>query len=168
MSTLIVNSIQLDEQQGPVPLTELGYRIIKTYRNQYQGGQWNPDTNYNWVPGMFFDYTPSLASSRIRTYCTIPYVGLNAAHGISHWIFFANGTEIGRHSISGNHIEDNTNHVWDFPSWGTTAGRIGYQSRSYVNDNNEVRVYTTRYWDGVGSNQNCFGEFVIEEYLVGV
>jgi hypothetical protein len=168
MSTLIVDQLYCDPHEAPVPLTQLGYRIIKNFRQNYDGGAWNPDNTYNWVPGMFNDYTPLLSTSRIRVWCHIPYVGLNAAHGISHWIFFGNGVERGRHSVSGNHIEDESTYVWDFASWGTTAGRIGYQMRSYANDNNEIRPYTTRYWDGGGSQQNCRGQFIIEEYLPGV
>jgi len=165
MSILLVNEIKSGDNEPSIALTELGYRVIKNYRQTYTAGQWNPDNVYNWVPGMFFDYTPSSEASRIRVYCHLSYVGLNAAHGISHWIFYANGVERGRHNISGNHLEDNSCYTWDFPSWGTTAGRIGYQMRSYANDNNEVRPYTTRYWDGAVSNQNCIGQFIIEEYL---
>lgn len=168
MSTVIVDELYCDPHNAPVPLTELGHRVIKNFRQNYDGGQWNPNNSYNWVPGMFNDYTPLLGTSRIRVWCHIPYVGLNAAHAISHWIFFANGAEIGRHSVSGNHLEDYSVHVWDFASWGTTAGRIGYQMRSYADDNHEVRPYTTRYWDGGGSQQVCRGQFVIEEYLPGV
>ena len=168
MSTIVTDDIQYDQIDPSVPLTQLGYRIIRSYRSTYSGGQWNPDNNYNWVPGMFYDYTPLSASSRIRVYCTIPYVGNLAAHGISHWIFYANGVERGRHSVSANHLEDNATYIWDFASWGTSAGRIGYQIRAYANDNHEVRLYTTRYWDGGGSSQNCLGQFVIDEYLPGV
>ena len=170
MSTLIVDSLSYNAEDAAqeIPLTQLGYRVVRSYRQTYTGGQWNPDNNYNWVPGMFYDYTPLLSNSRIRANCSLSYVGINAAHAISHWIFYANGVERGRHSISGNHLEDNTSHVWDFPSWGTSTGRIGYQSRSYSNDNHEVRAHMTRYWDGGGSNQNCYGQFWIEEYLPGV
>jgi hypothetical protein len=170
MSTVIVDNLfyNSEDPNSKIPLTELGYRTIKGYRQIYNSGQWNPDTNYNWVPGMFYDYTPQLSTSRIRVNCIIPYLSLNAAHAISHWIFYANGVEIGKHSVSGNHIEDNSSYIWDFASWGTTEGRIGYQMRAYANDNHEVRLYTTRYWDGGGSNQNCFGQLIIEEYLPGV
>jgi len=168
MSTVIVNQLTVDESRTQIPLTELGHRVIRSYRATYTGGQWNPNATFNWAPGMFYDYTPALASSRIRTYCHLSYVGLNAAHGISHWIFYANSVEIGRHSVSGNHLEDNSVYTWDFASWGTSSGRIGYQIRSYADDNNEVRLHTTRYWDGGGSSQNCYGQLVIEEYLSGV
>jgi hypothetical protein len=167
MSTLITDRILLDPRTdlAPTPLTELGYRVVKQTRANYDGGQWNPDTNYNWVPGMFNDYTPLLANSRIRMTLMIPYVGLNAAHGISHWIFYANGVEQGRHGVSGEHVEDQRTYVWDVASWGTSSARIGYQMRAYANDNHEIRPYTTRYWDGGGSQQNCRGQYVIEEYL---
>lgn len=169
MSTIIVDQIQTDEDRGPIPLTQLGYRIIKNYRANYDSGQWNPSTAYNWVPGMWADYTPASSSSRIRVYCHLSYArNSGSAHGISHWIFYANGTERGRHSISGNHIEDNSVYVWDFASWGTSSGRIGYQMRAYADDNHEVRPHCTQYWDGGGSVQTCRSQFIIEEYLPGV
>ena len=169
MSTIIVDEIYPDPNQQPIALTELGHRVIRNYRATYTGGQWNPDNTYNWVPGTFHDYTPLSASSRIRAWVHLSYArNVGAAHGISHWIFYANGVEQGRHSISGNHVEDNSVYVWDFASWGTSAGRIGYQSRSYTNDNNEVRAHTTIWWDGTGSSQNSFSQLIIEEYIPGV
>lgn len=168
MSTIITDQLQYDYDRPQVPVSELGHRIIKNFRQNYDSGAWNPDTNYNWVPGQYADYTPLSSSSRIRAWCHIPYVGLNTAHSISHWIFYANGVEQGRHCVSGNHLEDMSSYVWDFASWGTTEGRIGYQMRSHGNDSHEVRPYTTRYWDGGGSSQVCRGQFVIEEYLTGV
>lgn len=169
MSTVITNDIQCDYEQPIVPLTELGHRIIKNYRATYTGGQWNPNTTYNWVPGMYTDYAPASSSSRIRVYVQMSYArNSGAAHGISHWIFYANGVERGRHSVSGNHLEDRSCYVWDFPSWGTTTGTIGYQMRAYADDNHEVRPHCTQYWDGGGSVQNCYSQLVIEEYLPGV
>lgn len=166
MSTIIVDNIVLGNELQPSSISELNFRrIIKEYRQKYTGGMWNNSTSYVWVPGMYVDYTPASNASRIRVYCQIPYVGINSAHAISHWIFYANGTEQGRHSLSGYHLEDSSNHIWEFASWGTNSGRIGYQQRSYANDNHEVRPYSTRYWDGSGSNQNCYGLFWIEEFL---
>lgn len=168
MSTVITDNIAADDYSEAIPLTELGNRVINTYRLLYTGGEWNPDNNFAWVPGQHYDYTPISASSRIKVYCNIPAASRNAAHNISNWIFYANGVELGRHSISGNHHEDCSLYIWDTASWGTSQGRIGYQMRSYANDNNETRLYTTRYWDGSGSQQNCYGHFLIEEYLPGV
>lgn len=168
MSTIIVDTLYSDKHDITIPVTEIGHRVIKTYRADYTAGTWNPSTAYNWVPGMYYDYTPASASSRIKVSCYIPYYGINAAHAISHWIFYANGVEQGRHSLSGNHLEDFASFTWDFPSWGTSAGRVGYQQRSYAEDNHETRVYGTRYWEGGGSVQNAYGQFTIEEYLTGV
>jgi hypothetical protein len=169
MSTLIVDNIICDPHLEQVPLTQLGYRIIRISRQNYDGGLWNANTTYNWVPGMNMTYTPARSDTRIRVWCHMPY-GRNSgsAHGISHWIFYANGVERGRHSISGQHIEDMSVYVWDMASWGTSAAQLGYQSRSYADDNHEVRPYTTNYFDGGGSTQTCRGQMIVEEYLVGV
>lgn len=168
MSTLYVDDIIIHDDLTVVPVRELGHRVVKQQRSTYTGGQWNPTTTYNWVPGMNTSFTPVQSFSRIRVTCHIPYAALNAAHAITHWIFYSNNsTEQGRHSVSGNHLEDNSVYVWDFASWGTSSATVGYQMRCYAEDNNELRVYTTRYWDGGGSNQNCFGQLLIEEYLPG-
>lgn len=170
MSTLITDNLIFASENSDekIPLDQMGYRVIKDYRQEYTSGEWNPDTTYAWIPGMHYDYTPESSSSRIRVICNIPFASRNAAHAISHWIFYANGTEIGKHSVSGNHIEDYCCYTWDFASWGTTEGRVGYQLRSYANDNNELRLYTTRYWEGSGSQQVLYGQFIIQEYLPGV
>jgi len=169
MSTIITDQLQYDYDKPLVPITELGHRVIKSFRQNYDGGLWNPDTNYNWVPGMYTSYTPLSSSSRIRVYCHLPYArNSGSSHAISNWIFYANGVERGRHSVSGNHLEDMSCYVWDMASWGTIEATIGYQMRAHANDNHEVRPYTTQYWDGGGSTQTCRGQFVIEEYLTGV
>lgn len=167
MSTLIVNNLIVNDKMDVVPLRELSRRYIKRYAQNYDGGSWNNSTGYNWVPGMHYDYTPASASSRLRVTCHIPVAGVNAAHCISHWIFYANGVEQGRHGLSGYHHEDYSAYVWDIASWGTSSGRVGYQMRVYADDNHEVRPFTTRYWDGGGSGQTCRGQFIIEEYLAG-
>lgn len=169
MSTVIVDEIYNPSAGRTIPLSELGYQIIANYRANYDGGQWNPTTTYAWVPGVYADYTPLSASSRIRVHCHLSYArNSGSAHGISHWIFYANGIEQGRHSVSGQHLEDNSVYVWDLASWGTSLGRVGYQMRAYADDNHEVRAHTTQYWDGGGSIQTCRSQLIIEEYMVGI
>jgi hypothetical protein len=170
MSTLKVNQLKVVDDRRFIGVVDLRTNIVKNYRSTYTGGQWNPDTNYNWVPGMFHDYTPLLDNSRIRVYCHLSYARNSGnAHGISHWIFYANGIERGRHSISGNHLEDHSCYTWDVPSWGANVtGRIGYQMRAYANDNHEVRPHCTQYWDGANSVQNSYSQFVIEEIDFGL
>lgn len=166
MSTLIVDSIVADLNAPAIPLTELGFRVINSHQQWYDGGYWRNDNTYNWVPGLWHDYTPISASSRIRVNANFTYCGPNgSAHNISHWIFYANGVDQGKHSVSGYHLEGRGSFIWDFASWGTSQGRIGYQMRQYAYTNHEITVHSTRYWDGGGSNQNCRAHLIIEEYL---
>ena len=166
MSTLVTDTISPDPNLAPLSLDQLRRRVIREKRFTYTGGGWRNNNTFNWVPGAFDDYTPLSASSRIRGYWTLPVARwVGAAHSISHWIFYANGVEQGKHSLSGHHLEHRATYVWDFPSWGTSTGRIGYQMRMYAQGNHEVGVYSTQYWEGGGSNQNCFGQYYIQEYL---
>jgi hypothetical protein len=94
----------------------------------------------------------------------VPHSYSNNTHAISHWRFFVNGVLYYWHSVSGVHIQDGCTIKWEIPSWGTSAGRIGYQIRSYSNDVHETRLYRTFFWDGTTSTQNCFGQLIVEEY----
>lgn len=163
----ILNATTLTTRGGTVvvPVRELRTRIIQHFRQDYSGGEWNPDNNNNWAPGSFVDFTPRRADSRIAYTWRCPHAWSNASHAISHWRFFVNGILYYWHNTSGVHIEDGCVMKWDVPSWGTTVGRIGYQVRSYANDNHETRLYTTYYWNGTGrSAQNAPGQLIVEEY----
>jgi hypothetical protein len=170
MSVILVNRIKTVDDEEGIPTGQLRRTVVKDFRATYTGGQWNPDTTYNWVPGMWTDYKPLRNDSRIRVTCHLSYArNSGAAHAISHWIFYAAGEEKGRHSVSGNHLEDNSVYTWDVGSWGNlVTARIGYQMRAYANDNHEVRPHCTQYWDGGGSVQNCYSQFLLEEYTDGL
>ena len=163
MSTLRVDNLQAGSREQLVPLTELKQRVIKTYRNQYRSGSWDPSDAYQWLPAGFHDYTPASASSRIRFSIAISYAH-SSGHAIAHMIFYANGVEQGRHCISGQSPEHRHLYVWDVASWGTSSGRIGYQVRRY-GGSNVPRFHGTHHWNGAGSNQAAQTEIVIEEYL---
>jgi len=166
MGTLKLNAISNRLGTIIVPVAELVPRVIQRYENTYTGGEWNPDNTSNWAPGGFVDFTPRNAQSRIHFMWRIPHAWSNATHAISHWRFFVNGICYYWHSQSGVHIEDANVIQWDVPSWGTSSGRIGYQVRSYSNDNHEVRLNTTYYWDGTGrSAQNSRSQLIVEEYI---
>lgn len=150
-----------------VPIVELQERTIQSYSATYTGGAWNPNNSYNWIPGSFVDFTPRRADSRITYYWRGPHCWQGNAHAISHMKFYVNNNVWFWHSTSGNYIEDGCTFRWDFPSWGTTVGRIGYQLRSYSDDAHEVRWNTTTYWDGTGSAQNSYGQLIVEEYVGG-
>lgn len=165
MSTVRADNLQAVTSEVTLPLTELRQRVIKDFRSRYTGGSYIPGDAYAWALGMFQDYAPASASSRIRTTISFSYSHENG-HAISHWIFYANGTEIGRHSIAGQSPEHRHTYVWDFASWGTSTGRIGYQVRRY-NGSQQPRIHATHHWDGGGSNQSSLavGEMTIEEYF---
>ena len=124
MSTLRVNNISSGSDEYTYPLSELKQRTLRTVRDRYYLGSWTPGTTYSWMPGGYLDFTPESASSRIRFSISLAMGHVNG-HAISHNIFYANGTEIGRHSISGQSPEHRHTYIWDFASWGTTNGRIG-------------------------------------------
>lgn len=166
MTTLTVNALKHTNSGHAIPIKELTARVIQRHVADYTGGEWNPDNTSNWVPGSWVDFTPLRSDSRISYIWRCPHAWSNNTHAISHWRFYVNGILYFWHSTSGVHIEDGCVLKWDVPSWGTSAGRIGYQIRSYSNDNHEVRLYTTYYWNGTGrSAQNAYGQLIVEEYV---
>jgi len=164
MGVLTTKSLQPVSGANAYPVIELVNRVVQRYENSYTSGMWNPDNNYNWAPGSYVDFTPKRADSRIVYMWRVPHCrDVGSSHAISHWRFYVNGAIWFYHSVSGRHIEDGCVIKWEVPSWGTSQGRIGYTIRSYSNDNHEVRLYSTDYWNGGGSNQNCKGQLIVEE-----
>ena len=159
-----IETLQNVSQSVTIPVIELTTRVIQYIRQEYTAGEWNPDNTYNWVPGAFFDFTPRRADSVIFYTMRLP-VGRagSSAHAIGNWYFYANNIIYYQWEDSMDHYENGN--VWQFqvPSWGTGLGRIGLQHRAHSNEGNEMRMYSTEYWDGVGSRQNCRGQLLIEE-----
>lgn len=167
MSVLTIDYLETTDGSVKIPVKDFSTRVIQYVTQEYTGGSWNPDNNYNWVPGAHYDFTPKRADSVIRFTARIPAYRSNAAHAISSWRFYANGVLLYQFSESETYYENGR--VWEFeaPSWSTTQARIGFQVRSQANDNNELRFYGTTYWDGVGSTQNARGQMFIEERVNG-
>jgi hypothetical protein len=150
---------------GRVPVKDLRIRVIQHYQASY-ASEWNPDNNYNWIPGAYRDMTPRRADSRIRFTMRIPVAWVAASHAISHWKLFADGLEYFRWSVSGTHLERGDTYEFEVPSWGTYSSRIGLQMRSYANDNHELRAYTTYYWNGTGRVAiGAQGQMIVQEIL---
>jgi hypothetical protein len=167
MGSLNVDYLQKLGTSTPVPVSELKTRVVQYFQAEYTGGEWNPGTGYSWIPGAFNDFTPKRADSRIKYIMRLPLAWVAAGHAISHFYFIAGGQRYWYWSESGTYIENAKTFEFDVPSWGTTVGRIGLQHRSYAEDNHEVRLYTTYYWNGTGrSVQNARGHLIIEEYVV--
>ena len=166
MGSLSADYLQNTAGTITIPVKELETRVIQFNQSVYTGGEWNPTTTYQWIPGGFFDFTPRRADSRIRFTARIPWAWVSASHAISNWYFYANGVLYWYWSESGTHIENGKSFQFEVPSWGTTNGRIGLQHRSHANDNNELRLYATYYWNGTGrSVQNCRGQIMVEEIM---
>lgn len=163
MSLIRVDNIQAGSGEFKVPLAELRQQVIKTFRQSYRSGSWTPGVTYAWMPAGYADYTPASASSRIRFSINISFAHSNG-HAISHCIFYANGSERGRHTIAGQSPEHRHLYVWDIASWGTNNARIGYQVRNY-GTSNQGRFNGTHHWDGGGSDQAAQTEIIIEEYF---
>lgn len=150
-----------------VPTTELTKRVIQTVRQEYTAGQWNPSASYAWIPGTFYDFTPKRADSIIHYNMRLPISRVGGStHGIANFYFYANNILAYSWEETMNHYENGSTYMFSVPSWGTSTGRIGMQQRSHVNDNHELRHYTTEYWNGGGSNQNCPGQLIIEEMAI--
>lgn len=162
--------IQVDTIQNEAANTSLNpvyfnYRIIQRFRSRFNLGYWNADNNYRWVPGCFCDFKPMRGDTRIRFRCSFTGRYRGNSHSISHWIFYVDGNEIGRHSIGGQHRESGKVTEWDVPSWGAgQIARIGYKYRDYSNGNHGHHMRMTNYWDGGGPDRRIPSEFCVEEY----
>lgn len=167
MGTLTLDTLSNTTGSFSIPVKDIETRVIQRYISTYTSGEWNPDNTLTWAPGGYVDFTPKRSDSKILYSWRAPHSYSNAAHAISTWKFYANGIQYNVHSVSGNYIQNGNTYTWEVPSWGTSMGRIGYQIRSHSNDSNEVRLYRTANWDGAGSNQNCYGQLIVEE-LAGV
>ena len=147
-----------------VPVTELRTRVIQFYRADYTSGTWNPDNTYNWIPGAYYDFTPRRTDSVIFYTMRLPTTRQGGStHAIGNFYFYANNILYYQWEESLQHMENGKTWQFQVPSWGTSTGRIGMQNRAHANDSNEVRMYSTEYWDGTGSSQNCKGQLIIEE-----
>ena len=74
----VVESLSKFPERGSYPKELIGLGI-KEYRQTYQNGSWEPSDSYAWAPGLWVDYQPASASSRIRcTWC------FNFAHTSGH------------------------------------------------------------------------------------
>jgi hypothetical protein len=165
MSSLRVDTIATSDKTVAIAAQDLRGRVIRTISQDYTGGTWDPNTGYQWAPGLWYDYT-FLASSgenpRVR-FTTNFSVGFIDGHNIMHCIMYSAGTERGRHCITSQNYETRHAYMWDVP-FHSGNQRIGYQMRWY-GTGNRTRLHATGYWDGNGSTQFCTANVTIEEYL---
>ena len=164
MGSLNVDYITDRAQSFSIPVSTLKGRIIQYISEEYTAGEFNPDNTYRWIPGAHYDFTPLRSDTRIKYNCRLPMAWVGAAHSISAMKFFVDTTEYFAWSQSMTYYENSYDFEFEVPSWGAgVQGRIGLQIRSHANNNNEVRVYSTTYWNGAGSRQTANGQMFIEE-----
>lgn len=165
--TGIIRTDTIQNEAGTIslPVSFMQRRIIQRVSYTHRVGWWRGNNTYYWVPGAYIDFRPERSDSRIRFTCCIPTRDYGSNHMISHWIFYVNETEYGRHSRAGHHVENAFAQEWDVPSWGEGQyARVGYRFRSYAEGNHNAHLYHTQYWDGGGAGYHIQGQSMIEEY----
>ena len=166
MGSVNLDQIRTNDNGVKVLGRELQNRIIQQYRKDWREGEWNPNNDSNWLPGGYVDFTPRRADSRIRYRLRKPLAWVAASHAIQHWEFYANNILFYSYGTSRTHYEGAPTYDFEVPSWGTFSARIGLKTRSYAEDNNEFRIYTTYYWNGTGrSAQIAIGTLWVEEWM---
>ena len=141
-------------------------RVVQRTVYSHRVGWWYPDNTYYWVPGAYLDFRPLRSDTRIRVTMSIPAIWYGSAHHISHWIFYKDDIEYGRHSRSGHHTENAFTQQWDVPGWQAgQIARIGYKVRAYASGNHSTHLYFTNYWDGGGASWHLKGQIFAEEYV---
>jgi len=166
MGSLNIDRLETNDGYVKVLGRELTNRVIQLYRQDWRDGEWNPNTDWNWLPGGYADFTPKRADSRLRYKLRLPMAWVSASHAIAHYEFYANNVLFASFGTSGTHSENAGTYDFEVPSWGTFNSRIGLKTRSYSENSNEFRYYTTYYWNGTGrSAQVANGTLWIEEII---
>lgn len=166
-------SIYTDINGTPTTAVNFNHCINRVVYN-YLGG--NSDVNsqagryiatsnstYNWVPGLYYDYTPLSSSSKLKFSCSWGTGWTGNSHQISHYIFFANNVDTCRYNDSGYYPESMNYFQFFVNSWGRFRSRIGMQYRDYSSNRYRLAVHSTYYWNGGGGNYFVRPQLVIEE-----
>lgn len=145
-----------------------------TYTSQNVTSYFDQTATYQDLTGSVINYTPPSGST-----CVIYDFQFNVAyldaHGIGNFKFMIDGTEqteLKRSLAAGNYLEGSFNIRHVLPIGGTASTATGRQSSwtspkelkiltrsSY--DTNKLRIHSTYYWDGTGTNQFCKPNLVI-------
>lgn len=166
MPSLNVDRLETNDGYNKILGRELTNRPIQIYRREFRDGEWNPNTDFNWIPGAYVDFTPLRSDTRLRYRVRLPMAWVSSSHAIAHYEFYANNVLFASFGTSGTHAENAGCYDFEVPSWGTFSSRLGLKTRAYSENSNEFRYYCTYYWNGTGrSVQNCFGMLWIEEMI---
>ena len=164
----VVRATTVQNEAGTItiPTRYFSSRIIQRTAYTSRIGWWRGNNSYYWVPGAYIDFRPMRDDTRIKISFMIPTRDYGSAHMISHWIFYRDDIEYGRHTRGGHHVENPFTQEWDLESWGAGQyARVGYKFRAYSEGNHNAHLYHARYWDGAGSGLNMPGQVIVEEYI---
>lgn len=163
-----IKATTLQNEAGTIsiPVRNLQRRIIQRVSYTHRVGWWRANNDYYWVPGAYVDFRPMRGDTIIKVSFMVPARDYSSAHMISHWKFYRNDVEYGRHSRSGHHTENPFTQEWEVPSWGAGQySRVGYKVRSYSEATHNTHLYYTEYWDGGGAGYEIQGQVIVEEYI---
>jgi len=164
----IIKATNIGTEDGiySVPTRYISRRLIQRTSYTHRVGWWRGNNTYFWVPGAYIDFRPRRSDSRIKVSFMIPTRAYGSAHMISHWIFYRDEVEYGRHSRGGHNVENPFVQEWDIASWGAGQySRLGYKFRSYTEANHNAHLYLTNYWDGTAQSLHIQGQVIVEEYI---
>lgn len=163
---LRVDTVQNLATNISIPTGYFKRRILQRVTWQYRQGYWRAENAYYWVPGAYADFVPMRGDSRIKVSMSIHGRLYNYTHMISHWIFYRDRQEIGRHTRGGQHFERSDAMEYEIPSWGEgQSSRVGFMCRSYNANFHNIHIYHTENWDGGGTNITIPGQFRVEEFV---
>jgi len=151
-----------------VPTHYMVSRVIQRETIYYRSGWYRPTNDYYWAPGCWAWFKPLRSDTQIRFSLNVHLRWYSSAHSISHWIFYVDDVEYGRHSRSNHHQEGQGQTEYVVPSWGEgKMSQIGYRVRSYAEGNHNIHMFHTGQWDGAGRNIDVPGCLTVEEYTAG-
>lgn len=113
------------------------WRLISHSQTTYSGGAQAASTSRGWINGMFADFTPQYANSKI--FINAQFAHADSATGsITLAYIYRDNTLILATNLSGHDFyvsQWNTMSYW-FDSWGTTQSRVGIKGGKYSSSYN--------------------------------
>ena len=119
------------------PVWQPAWRMISSQSIKYTGGSSAAGTSRNWIPGMYADFTPSSATSKI--FINAQFQHSDSGTGsitIAH--VYQGTTRHASFNLSGHqYYVGNWNHInWWMDSWGQSSQRVGIQGSKYSSSYN--------------------------------
>lgn len=153
------------------------YEILNRVRYVYTGGAWTTNgTSWEWIPGLYYDYTPVSSNSVIRaiagwtahragTYDIISHMEWARSNSDGSSITYLDSFPMADHSATYMSIWHT--YQQELPSWGAgTTQRLGLRVRS-ADYTNYRAVFHETYWNyspGNGRGSAAYPYWIVEEW----